>query len=291
MKKIYLIIIITLALTLISKSALTQPIDTIKTYLVVKNDGNQYVGKLLRQDAREILLETTTLGQIIIPKYEIKEIRELKKEELTLTGDYIPAEVFSTRYFITTNGLPMEKGESYILWNLYGPEFQFGIAKNLGVGIMTTWAGMPFVANMKFSYPLSKKANIGFGLLAGTGSWAYPDYGGVLPFGVLSYGDRKANINFSGGYGAVWLKGINDGRMLTSLAGMIKVGKKISLVFDSFIAPNFDSENNDGFSLIIPGLRLQTESKKAFQFGFAGVYAAGEFAPTPIPVIQWFRML
>ena len=45
---------------------------------------------------------------------------------------------------------------------------------------------------------------------------------------------------------------------------------------------------NDNFGgLITPGFRFQQEKGKAFQIGFAGIFADGDFAP--IPMIQWFR--
>jgi hypothetical protein len=70
---------------------------------------------------------------------------------------------------------------------------------------------------------------------------------------------------------------------------MAKVSKKLTVVFDSFIMP--PDANGSGFALLIPGLRLQTESDKAFQFGFAGIVRGGEAYPIPIPMVQWYRML
>jgi hypothetical protein len=61
------------------------------------------------------------------------------------------------------------------------------------------------------------------------------DFGGALPFATISFGDRRKNITFSGGYGAIWQDGYFEGRAITSVAGMIKVSPKISFVFDSFI--------------------------------------------------------
>ncbi len=299
-------------------------------HIVIKNDGTQFVGKLISRDAREVLIDTRNLGEIVIPMHEIREIREAKATELSATGEYIPAEVFSTRYFITTNGLSIEKGESYIQWNLYGPDFQFGVSDNLGVGVMTTWFGTPLIGTAKYSIDLPGNASAGVGLLAGTGSWAAPEFALLLPFGVFTLGDRVSNINFSFGYGGVFYKESNydpirhrdienrvsDGRFLFSIAGMAKAGKKLSLVFDSFIVPRggyynyteyvdyydpnsgwYESrpvtrrKRRGGLTLLIPGIRLQTEPNKAFQFGFGGAYADGELIPTPIPMVQWYRKL
>lgn len=299
-------------------------------HIVIKNDGTQFVGQIISRDARELLIDTQTLGEIIIPMHEIREIREAKPSEVSATGEYVPAEVFSTRYFITTNGLPIEKGESYIQWNLYGPDFQFGVGENLGLGIMTTWFGTPLIGSAKYSIDLPYEASAGVGLLLGTGSWAAPELGLILPFGVFTLGNRVNNVNFSFGYGGAFYKEsryvpgqdryvderVRDGRFLFSIAGMAKAGKKLSLVFDSVIVgrggyydhvdyveyfnpdtgwhdsrPVTTRKRRGGLVLLLPGIRLQTEPNKAFQFGFGGAYADGELVPTPIPMVQWYRKL
>jgi hypothetical protein len=156
---------------------------------------------------------------------------------------------------------------------------------------MTSWFGVPIIGSAKYSIELGRKTSIGIGTLLGTGSWAEPKFGIALPFGAFTYGDRRNNINLSAGYGAVWSNDGGDGRFLISVAGMKKVGNKVSLVFDSFIVPSLDVNTNSGFALIIPGIRLQTESNKAFQFGFAGLIVNGDLVPAPIPMVQWYRKL
>jgi hypothetical protein len=289
--------------------------DTIrkvdKLFKVEKNDGTIYIGKIITQDAREILIETDKTGQIYIPKHEIKSIEEIQQGDINKEGEYKTEEVFATRYFITTNGLPIEKGDNYILWNLYGPEFQFGVGKNFGVGIMTTWLASPLIGTIKYSFNVSERFNLGLGSLLGTGSWAKPGFFMGLPFATATFGDRRSNLNFSAGYGfiaynrtytTIDTSGIihsrtesySEGRLLVSIAGMAKIGKKISIVFDSFIAP-ITGNNQYGVALIIPGLRFQTESDRAFQFGFAGVGfndgSGFEFLPLPVPIVSWFRKL
>lgn len=315
MKKIVFVLLIVVVMVENAKSQEKRDSLKIKTetiYLIIHQEGYNYTGKIISQDEREIILETKENGKLAIPKYMIKSIKELKPEEVNEKGEYIPSEVFSTRYFITTNGLPIEKGESYIQWNLYGPDFQFGIGKNTGVGIMTSWIGMPVIGTFKYSISLGKKINFGLGTLLGTGSWALPDYGIALPFSALTLGDRRTNVTLSMGYGAVIAEGKTDGRFLLSGAALAKIGKKVSLVFDSFIMTDggyktVNDENTDpntgivtsisrqekraGFALLIPGVRWQLETNKAFQFGFAGLLVKNEFLPVPIPMIQWYRKL
>lgn len=223
-------------------------IDTSATYIVVKNDGTEVIGKIVSMDAREVLLETKAIGQIIISKSTIKEIRILKNEDVNPQGVYAPDQVFATRYFITTNGLPMKKGDMYSQLNLFGPEIHYGVTENFGVGVMTSWFASPIVLTAKYSIKLDSMWHLGIGTLLGTGSWSFPDFYMALPFGALTYGNRKNNITFSAGYGAVGYKiekeiqtfnpttnkidftytnvPYSSGRTLLSVAGMATINKK-----------------------------------------------------------------
>jgi hypothetical protein len=76
------------------------------------------------------------------------------------------------------------------------------------------------------------------------------------------------------------------GRALFSVAGIARLGNKVSFAFDSFIIPT--SSNSSTVSIIIPGFRLQMNRGKFFQFGFAGIFDGGEVV-SGLPMIQWFR--
>jgi len=301
-----------------SQNDIIQISDTA-TYKILKSDGGVLIGKILSQDAREILFLTTDNREIYIPQHVIKEITVINSHEFDSSGNFVGEDKFATRYFITTNGLPIKKGEHYVQWNLFGPDFQFGLGKNFGVGVMTSWIGMPIIGTVKKSWEIGEKTQFALGGLVGTGAWALPDFGGALPFATLSFGDRTKNIAFSGGYGAVW-DGDVGGRALASVAGMIKVSPKLSLVFDSFIllpgqkrtitdtyqtsvynssTGQYEYETvtetyemrKPGFALFMPGLRWHKEEGKAFQFGFSGIVADGQTIPVPIPMLQWYRTL
>jgi hypothetical protein len=246
-------------------------------------------------DPREVLIDTKNMGQVSIPKHEIKEIKLIKSGDVSADGEYLPSETFATRYFITTNGLPIAKGESYVLWNWYGPDVQFGVAKNFSLGVISTWFVAPVIASAKYSLELDANTHLGVGTLLGTGSWVARDFHFALPFASLTWGNRRSNFTVSGGYGEVWQNGSafedhpsHSGRALCSVAGMTKVSKKTSLVFDSFIFPG-NGRNLDYFALYNAGFRVQTRADAAFQLGFLGISSTNDFVP--IPMVQFFRKL
>ena len=301
-----------------NSNAQTQPdtgkiyVNDNKLYVIIKHDGTEFIGKIISKDAREYLMDTKNMGFVFIPKHEIQEVREIKPGDINAFGEYIPTEIFSTRYFITANSLPIERGESYIVYNVFGPDFEFGVGKNFGFGIMTSWVGIPIIGTAKYSFNINEKVNVGVGTLLGTGSWAQIQSGLALPYGTITFGDRKRNINFSGGYGALVIDGDQQGRALFSIGAMTKAGKRISIVFDSFIIPPgsyhdvvnsiYDpttnsftvvttKERDPGIALMIPGIRWQNQNRSAFQMGFAGVIFDGEAVPIPFPFLQWFKKL
>jgi hypothetical protein len=320
--RIYLSLLLVIAPVILSAQVRSETDEPV-IHLVIKNDNAQFIGVIIFEDAREVIIRTENLGEVAIPKHEIKEIREISEGSFR-GGVFIGDELFATRYFLTTNGLPVKKGDSYIQWNLFGPDFQFGVADNFGIGVMTSWIAIPIIGTAKYSRQLGEKTSLAIGGLLGTGSWAQPDFGIMLPFVALTRGGRSHNINVSAGYGAVFYSSEDynylsesyttekhrEGRILFSLAAMTKFSPAISFVFDSFIMPpgpyrtrnegvwNGDhytqrtiTERSPALMVLVPGIRWHTSPNNAFQFGFTGAYYDGEFAPVPIPMVQWFRKI
>ena len=112
-----LIVICALVLSWYGNYAIAQAdsiyVDTTRTFIIITHDDIEYMGTILKQDSREILIETKEFGTISIPKHRVREMKEINPEELSSYGEYIPEEVFSTRYVLNTNGLTLPKGENY----------------------------------------------------------------------------------------------------------------------------------------------------------------------------------
>lgn len=243
---------------------LLDPTDSIKTeqlYLVVKNNGIEYVCKILSDDGREVLIFTDKLGKIYIPKSEIRSIEKIKDEKSIVRGEYYDSGPFITRYSFTTNALPMKRGANYALINLYGPDVHFALSDNFSLGILTTWIGSPFVVVAKYSMKTkNEKINYSVGTLFGSSSYvnSFRGFGG-LHFVNVTFGDAKKNITFAGGYaylkpgtysdkpGTYFIdystyngtlpripKPVTSGPIF-SIGGITKVGVKASFIFDSMI--------------------------------------------------------
>lgn len=268
------------------------PADSTKLVCVTLNDGTKIIGKVTQNNERELTVSSTDGRRQIIPQFFVKTISEINESDMSKNGKYLGKDNYCTRYFLTTNGLPIEKGKNYIQWNLFGPDIQFSVSDHFGVGIMTTWFANPVVGSFKYSNKISKNVHYAIGGLVGTTTWRFNGglgngenrgSGLALPFAALTFGNGRNNINFSYGYGASW-KGLeSQGTALYSIAGMAKLSNKLSFVFDSFITKEF--------AFFTPNLRYHFTETNAFQFGFAFVQALGEFRQIPFPICQWYRRL
>ncbi|MBI3136638.1 MAG: hypothetical protein HYZ14_18325 [Bacteroidetes bacterium] len=240
--------------------------DTAKAeqlYAITKTDGTEYIGTILSDDGREVLINTAALGKIYIIKSDIKSIVKIDGETDFVRGEYSPGGPFSTRYAFTTNALPIKRGENYALINLYGPEVHFAVSDHLNVGIMSTWIASPLVLALKYSAKTkTKNVNLSLGTLLGSSGYLnnFRGFGG-LHFANITFGSREQNITFSAGYayyksggemygpdqegtfyngnqyyavGDYHLKPATHGPVF-SIAGITKVGSKASFVFDSMV--------------------------------------------------------
>ncbi len=288
MKTILLLSIILVSFFPNSLSAQDQPTDTAKSeqlYVITKLDGTEYIGKIISDDGREVLIETEALGKIFIPKSDIKSMVKVKDKKDIAYGEYQGGESpFTTRYCFTTNALPIKKGANYALVNLYGPEIHFALSDNFSLGFMSTWIASPMILAAKYSIPTkNEKLNFSFGTLVGTSGYLnqFKGFGG-LHFANVTLGDREQNITFSAGYAysktggqiynlteGVYYDTSMNGPSYTyyngplvdkpmtkgpifSIAGIAKVGAKASFVFDSMIGVFSDTYTQATLTTIRP---------------------------------------
>ena len=272
MKNLYLLFFI-LASFISNAQAPQNDGDTLK-YLVVCNNGIEYVGQILSDDGREILILTQQLGRIYIPKSEIKSMTLVDEQLDFREGEFLGQGAFNTRYQFTTNAFPIKKGENYAMINLYGPEVHFGVLPNLSVGVMATWIASPIALAVKYTVPTqNSKLNFGVGtIMASSGYFNQAKGYGGLHWGMATYGTRRSNATLSVGYGyfnsgfsftdqsyyyqpgtyaAVLSQGVysfpipemltyetevgNFKAPLVGISGMTLVGKKASFIWDVMI--------------------------------------------------------
>ena len=262
-----------------------EPEDSTKVswdwFHVVKHNGVEYIAQIISDDGREVLIYTKELGKIYIPKSEIKSMKKIDRPQDIVSGEFRGVGPFTTRYFFTTNALPIKKGENYALLNLYGPEVHFAVTNSTSIGVMATWIGSPIAFAAKQTFKTKNPMlNLSIGTITGSSGYinSFKGFGG-LHFANVSYGDRNNNITFAGGFGHFKNGGYSSyyddvyyeypsnqfpelsystGKdktktaFLFAISGIAKVGAKASFICDIIFAQSNSKRNGIEYGVITP---------------------------------------
>ena len=287
LRQLLIVTVMCLAATAVATVAQAQQAPRVGSWVTVeKTDDGRYVGILLSADEREVLLDSTAIGSVVIPRAFVRSIVPAAGQASQQRATAAQALPFSSRYFITTNGFPIAEDGAYILFTTVGPDFQFAPSENVSVGLLTTYIGSPIVGSIKVTARVSDGVNAAAGALIGWNGWIPEFIFFALPYGSVTFGSRASNVTLSTGYGYVSYDGDDGGRALFSLAGQTHAWSKVSLMFDSII---LSAGTNSSMLLFgMPGLRIATGRNSAFQVAFPFAYAEGELMMVPIPTIGYF---
>ena len=220
----------------------------IKTF-----SGREFVGSIISDDGKEVKIMTESVGLILLRKEEISSIKKAESENI-IDGTYDDGGPFTTRYIITNNALPLKKSQNYAIWNWYGPEVHFAVSPKVNLGVMTTWGITPLIGVAKYTFYEEPQSGfyMSLGTMMGTGTYAFKKGFGGLHWLSMTWGNRRNNITFSGGYGymrfnnelydeGVYTSGyptlsqksnFMKGPML-SMSGVARLSKKVSFVIDN----------------------------------------------------------
>ncbi|MDO8928201.1 MAG: hypothetical protein Q7W54_04345 [Bacteroidota bacterium] len=211
--------------------------DTLKIQIETV-DGNTYIGTILEDTPETIRIKTDKLGEISIPRAEMKRINQLSTI-IVKDGTYWLENPQSTRYFWAPNGYSLKKGEGYyqnvwIMFNqaIYG--FTDHFSGGVGVVPMFLFAGAstPAWITAKFSVPVVKdKVNLGAGALVGTVIGEENTGFGIL-YGISTFGSRDRNLNIGLGWG--FAGGEMASNPTVSIGGMIRTGAKGYLITENY---------------------------------------------------------
>lgn len=115
--KNYLFLIVVFALiNVFPISCFSQNTNAEAKYQIETLDGNEYFGIILTQTTDTIQFKADKLGEISIPRSEIKKISPITVSEKN--GEYWLDNPQSTRYFWAPNGYSLKRGK--VIIRMYG---------------------------------------------------------------------------------------------------------------------------------------------------------------------------
>ncbi len=219
-------------------------------------DGNEYIGIILEQTPETIRIKTDKLGEISIPRSEVKRITQLTATKIK-DGRYWLENPQSTRYFWSPNGYSLKKGEGYYqnVWVLFN-QAVYGLTDHFsaGIGMMPLFlfqgTSTPVWITLKYSVPVVKdKINLGGGALIGTVIGEQGSAG--IVYGISTFGSKDKNITVGLGYG--FGGGEFASTPLINIGGMIRTGANGYLMTENYLIINSD---NFGLLTMIGGRRI-----------------------------------
>lgn len=245
------------------------------------NSGEEFVGTIISEDAREISIRLQTGKLLIIPTYTVRSIKKLSSSTL-IKGKPVFANPHPSRYFYTPSAIPMDKGEVYIQ-TVYAVAYQvqFGVTDNFSLGATTTIVGTPLALTAKYSVKIDDKNTIAFGGMAGIVGWGTQTNLGI-GFGAYTHGTKESNVTIAGGY--AWINEKNNGgggSPVMSLSGNQRLSKNLSLMGELWYLPEV------GVFFGGPCFRLYNNKKSSFDLGIWSINAPNSGGIPFIPVVGY----
>ncbi len=213
--------------------------DTTAALRIETYDGNIFIGNVISEDSTAIVLKTTSLGEIKIPKNDIKSRTVLKQLKYEGGKLWLPNPQ-SSRYFWAPNGYGLEKGTSYYqnIWILYN-QFSFGLTDNFSIGagflplFLFGGTSSPIWLVPKISIPVVKdKLNLGTGAFLGTILGEDAGVFGLL-YGTTTFGSRDKNISFGLAYGFAQDEWLNV--PVINISSMIRTGPRGYFITENYV--------------------------------------------------------
>lgn len=216
--------------------------DSVSVWHIITQDDNEYFGTIAERTEEYIRLATESLGEINIPIDQIKRIRMIDEDRI-IDGEVWPENPQESRYFVTTSGHGLRKGQGYYqnAWIFFN-QVAFGVSDyaSLGLGLVPTFLfgadDVPLWITPKLSLPIGGKegkVNVGVGALLGT-IVGLDGFGFGVVYGTVTIGSRDQNVSIGVGQG---LDGQEfDGSLVTNFGLMFRPGKRFYILVEGALA-------------------------------------------------------
>jgi len=254
---------------------------------VTTNDGKQFSGTIVRQDADKITLKTESLGEITIANSKIRECKLVEKQQF-INGKYYFSNPHPTRYFFGPSAIPLNKGDGYYQ-NAYiiANGLQYGVSDHLSIGGGVV-IPIFFYITPKVGYKIGKNVYAGGGILVGSAFIPDVTFGLAIGYGSMTFGNKENNFTINAGWGYYKEEDYNSTsgnydtqwsfspKPLFSFNGSVRLAERVSLITENWVIPyreyNYDTPDNDYTfrygSVLSLGLRIMGE-KHAFDIAMA----------------------
>jgi hypothetical protein len=278
MRNIQTMLVTIFILMLLTSSALNGQEKKVK---IVLKDETQYFGKITHEDFPNVTIGTGNDLTIKVPICNIT-LYDTLSNVIHSETEYKP-DPNSHRLFFAPTAKPIPAGKgSLSIIEIFFPAISVGIADivslNGGVSILPTGIAAQLVymaSKITFFQSNNFAVAAGLGYANIVGSFGLEKGGGVLYYGVGTYGGENKSITVGGGFFDL-IGTTPPSEFLLLIGGEIRTSKSIKLITENYIIPA------DNFALASIGIR------------FFGKHLAGDFGlfttiqeKERIPIFPW----
>lgn len=213
-----------------------------KEYLITLKDGGTVKGKIVSQNSEQIVVQTSSMGDVTIRRSDITGIRELSSKD-ALKGWFPNPN--PSKYLIGNSAIPLEKGRGYyqntwIFFNGASYAFTDNLSITGGVEIFSLLAGgdgpFAFYLNPKMSFEVTDNLYLGGNILYVNSFRSFEDFSGLGTLNAFgTYGNDNNNITAGVGWGFYGQDLAS--RPVITIGGMARAGRRIAFVSENWLIP------------------------------------------------------
>lgn len=296
MKAFFLLPIVLIMITELCAQDRKDTTNASRQYIIVKTmDDSEIKGYFVSRSKDFLIIDSDALGEVKIANEKIKRITsrsgkaimDNSKNTESNTTDWF-ANPNPSRYLYTPSAIALKKGDFYLqnIYVLIGG-VQYGVSDKFSIGggtSISTLFGVPaFYLTPKYTFYSREKKHAAVGLLFFGLSNGWNDTwntAGIL-YGSGTLGDTERNMTLGVGYG--FIEGRPADLPTISLAGQMRITRRISLVTENWLIPNVNSSGSY-YGLFSYGVRFLSESF-AIDLAMINNPDIASFSPIGIPFL------
>ena len=258
-----------------------------KYYEIELRDGSSFIGSIVCIDSTTVTFKTNSIDKIKIPVHQIADMVLIKRESIK-QGRYWMPNPMPTRYFFAPSAISLHKNEGYyqntcIIMN----SFNYGFTDNFSVGIgmdilspfiaLTTGSSFSpfFYITPKVGFKVADNLYLGGGLLfASVGYYDLRDEDNSnktieLGYALATFGSIEHNFTLGVGNGFRYGEYVKKPTFI--LCGMTRVGRRIALITENWLAPARNSQYHSSYD----PMTLQSTSWYTHTYNYNVLFSYG----------------
>lgn len=264
-----------------------------KLHFIITNDGKEILGVIEKETDTDILVVTKTKEEILIQKSDIKTIEQVHADNFH-RGKYVRANSVPNMYYFTTSAIPLDKKTSTLTAYANAFSFDYGLTKNISLGIRSTVVGIPVIMNVQVNSEIGNQLYLGVSGNACWLSWADPKlifgWGGAK----LTSGSKNNNSTLGAGFLKIDLDFRNprlDDFAYVNVSSMKRITKKMAFSWEVYSLKNLYLRQYVFMANL--GIKTMKREKSSWSFFLINIiyfeFRSGDMQYIPIPVASWSK--